>query len=61
MTITADSAASNGRLRASSGTQPPALTPLRAAPGAGSTVWRSSACSDEGGRAREERGCAAGA
>ena len=57
MTITADSAASNGRLRASSDTQPPALR-RRAAPGAGSAVWRSSAAGTRAGaadgRARSE-------
>jgi hypothetical protein len=63
MTITADSAAGNGRLRASRDTQPAALTPplvvpLRA-PGARSGARAPAGTrADAAGRARDERGCA---
>ena len=57
MTITAGSAASNGRVRASSGTRPPVVTPPVVvplqAPGARSGA-RAPAATRAGGRARSE-------
>ena len=62
MTITADRAVATAGGARAARLCPGAHAPfVGAALGASSSVWRSSACSDEGGRAREERGCAAGA